>query len=388
MAEREINEEMTMTAHTLSPSIRPVALAIGTALALLAFLWGPASDSAQANSPIHEYSAVPSNTQAGGHPDIAMTFRIGNRLTEGFAECGCNDPKDIRLHMPAGLIGNPHVLSICSTAEVALFECSADAQVGFSMISIFGSYLVMGLYRTNPQAGQAGLFVFALPLGVAIPQYVEIDARTDSDFGLDFNTIGISHALPFDQYGTGVWGVPADPKNDLLRFAPKESMFCLTNPITRVLKGELPFDCMVFNPLEEGKPKKPIPSSLPEEPFLQNPVTCIGPLKSTLDVVAYDHGHDFADSPWPETTGCDQLSFDPSLAAKPTTTQADTASGLSVDLVVPQYQDPLTPSPSQIASTRIDLPPGFTINPNAAVGKVHCSDAQALLGSKEPAECP
>lgn len=384
MAEREINEEMTMTANTLSSRARPIALAVGMALALLVFLWGSASDSARANAPIHEYTAVPSTTQAGGHPDVAATFRIGNRLTEGFAECGCNDPKDINLHMPAGVIGNPHVMSVCSAAEMALFECSADSQAGFSVISIFGSYLLMGLYRTQPQAGQAGLFVFALPLGFAIPQYVEIDSRTDSDYGLDFNTIGISHVLPFDVYATAVWGVPADPKNDILRFAPKEAMFCGTNPINTVLKGTLPLDCF----LNEGGDKEPLASSLPEEPFIQNPVTCIGPLESKLDVTAYDHGTDSARNPWPETTGCDQLSFDPSLAAKPTTTQADTASGLAVDLVVPQYQDPLTPSPSQIAGTRIELPPGFTINPNAPDGKVHCTDEQAMIGSKEPAQCP
>jgi hypothetical protein len=384
MAEREINEEMTMTSNTLSPRARSIALAVGTALALLVFFWGPASDSAQANAPIHEYTAVPSSTQAGGHPDIAATFRIGNRLTEGFAECGCNDPKDIRLHMPAGVVGNPHVMSICSAAQMALFECSADAQAGFSVVSIFGSYLLMGLYRTHPQAGQAGLFVFALPLGFAIPQYVEIDSRTDSDFGLDFNTIGISHVLPFDIYATAVWGVPADPKNDIMRFAPKEAMFCMTNPIDTVLKGILPLDCF----LNEGGEKFPVESSLPEEPFIQNPVTCVGPQESTLDVLAYDHGTDSASDHWPETTGCDQLSFDPSLAAKPTTTQADTASGLAVDLQVPQYQDPLTPSPSQIASTRIELPPGFTINPNAPDGKVHCTDEQAMIGSKEPAQCP
>ena len=384
MAEREINEEMTMTANTLSPRLGLIALAVGVAVALLAFLWGPTSDTAQANAPIHEYSAVPSTTQAGGHPDIATTFRIGNRLTEGFAECGCNDPKDIRLHMPAGVIGNPHVMSICSTAEIALFECSADSQAGFSVVSIFGAYLLMGLYRTNPQAGQAGLFVFALPLGIAIPQYVEIDSRTDSDYGLDFNTIGISHVLPFDVYGTGVWGVPADPKNDILRFGPKEAMFCLTNPIDAVLKGNLPLDCF----LNEGGEKKPIASSLPQEPFLQNPVTCVGPLQSTLDVTAYDHGTDFADRPWPETTGCDQPSFDPSLAAQPTTNQADTASGLATDLVVPQYQDPLTPSPSQIKSTEIELPPGFTINASASDGKVYCTDEQTMMDSKEPAECP
>ena len=36
------------------------------------------------------------------------------------------------------------------------------------------------------------------------------------------------------------------------------------------------------------------------------------------------------------TSGCDLLDFNPSLTAKPTTEQADTAAGLDVNLTVPQ----------------------------------------------------
>jgi hypothetical protein len=104
--------------------------------------------------------------------------------------------------------------------------------------------------------------------------------------------------------------------------------------------------------------------------------------------VAYDHGAAHAETTYPAITGCDQLGFNPSLSAKPTTTETDSASGLDIDLKVPQIQSPTTPTPSQIKATTVTLPEGFTINPSAADGKVTCSDADAHFGTEEAATCP
>jgi hypothetical protein len=387
MVERETNEEMTMTAGTLN---RWIALAVGAAFAALLLLWGPATDRADAKAQIFGYSAVPSTTQAGGHPDIVTQFEIGSRFTQGvFPECACNDPKDITLHAPAGVIANPHVVSVCSTAEVATFECSADSQAGFVVLQLFSTFGILPLYRTTPQAGQAGLFVFTPPLGIAVPQYVSVNARTGTDYGLDIKTLGIAHLISFDYYAPVFWGVPGATKNDVLRFAPGEkAVGCSVNPLQNAAKGILAEECSLEAVSGFFADKLPVNSSLPVAPFTQNPTTCVGPLLSTIDTLAYDRETDHSEGPWPGTTGCDQLSFDPSLAAKPTTTSADTASGMALDLKVPQFQDPDTPSPSEIRSVEIRLPDGFTINPNAADGKTSCSNAQAQIGTTEPAECP
>ena len=113
-------------------------------------------------------------------------------------------------------------------------------------------------------------------------------------------------------------------------------------------------------------------------------------LEASVDVLAYDNGATNASAPYPPTTGCDQLTFNPSLAAKPTTTEADSPSGVDVELTVPQFQSPDTPSPSQIRATAVTLPPGFTINPNAADGKSACTDLAANIGtgSLDAANCP
>ena len=87
-------------------------------------------------------------------------------------------------------------------------------------------------------------------------------------------------------------------------------------------------------------------------------------------------------------TGCDQLSFNPSLYAQPTTTETDTASGIDVNLSVPQQLSPTIPSPTELRGATVTLPPGFSINPNAADGKTACADAEARFGTEEEAHCP
>jgi hypothetical protein len=107
-----------------------------------------------------------------------------------------------------------------------------------------------------------------------------------------------------------------------------------------------------------------------------------------LDLTYYDNTLLHADSTWPATTGCDQLSFNPSLSALPTTEQADSASGMEAQLKVPQSLNPTVPSPSEIRATKVTLPPGFTINANAADGKSACSFAQSAIGTRDEARCP
>jgi hypothetical protein len=167
--------------------------------------------------------------------------------------------------------------------------------------------------------------------------------------------------------------VPAAPSHDELRFTSPLVGFGLCGPFlqecgTGVYSGH--------------------PSNVPPRPYLQNPTTCGVTLSFGADIAYYTGDTFHAETPWPATTGCDQLSFNPSLTATPTTTQADTASGIDIDLKVPQTQSPTTPSPSEIRTATVTLPEGFSINPNAADGKLGCSDADTAIGTRNPATCP
>jgi hypothetical protein len=179
--------------------------------------------------------------------------------------------------------------------------------------------------------------------------------------------------------------VPGEPANDVLRFAPgEEGVSCEEKPFAAFASKNL---AAIQKACPFGT-SKTVPSSLPIAPLTQTPTTCDGLLLSTIDTVAYDNETDHSSGIWPATTGCDQLSFDPSLATNPTTTQTDTATGLEIDLQVPQFQDPNTPSPSELRGSTVTLPEGFTINPSAADGKVDCTDAESAIGTEEEAHCP
>ena len=329
---------------------------------------------------IHEFKAYPTTTQAGGHPDFWLEFDIDNRVDPQMKDpsdpskahpCACNDAKDIVVNLPPGFIGNPHATPRCTAKEFAFNECPIDSQVGLATpTGCLGASLCASfpnpIYNLVPPPDEAGLTGFKIILFDA-PVYTFLTARTGSDYGLRATVRGAERVFPIPNHLQVIWGVPADPIHDAMRFEKSCILIC-TPPLAPPTTG--------------------YPSNSPLIPFLSNPTACGEPLESSIDILAYDGGRTHATAPWPATTGCAQIDFNPSLAAKPTTTSADTASGVDVVLTVPQTLSPTVPSPSSIRATTVKFPPGFSINPNAADGKTSCSDAAARFGTEEQAQCP
>ncbi len=345
-------------------------IAVGAALAVWAF----ATPLARADSPIYDFDVSTTSTQAGGHPDIRTLVWMGNRNTQQIPapSCDCQDPKDITVEMPTGIIGNPNAVPRCSAADFANLVCPPEAQVGVVLPGINSerpeentgeSLGLAAVYNLLPHPGQAGLLGFNVPF-LKAPIFLVINSRTENDYGLEVSTTDIAHPLPLAYVDLTLWGVPASPTNDVDRQPPGWDSS---------LQGKNP----------------PTPTNAPLRAFLNSPTTCDDQsLAAGVTVTSYDGGVTRAISPFPPTTGCDQLSFNPSLYAQPTTTETDTASGLNVDLQVPQPTSPSVPSPSQIRATTVTLPVGVSINPNAADGKLACSDADSSIGTREPAHCP
>ena len=48
--------------------------------------------------------------------------------------CDCNDAKNVTVHLPAGLIGNPHATPQCTIAQFASDQCPVDSQVGVAEV--------------------------------------------------------------------------------------------------------------------------------------------------------------------------------------------------------------------------------------------------------------
>jgi hypothetical protein len=103
----------------------------------------------------------------------------------------------------------------------------------------------------------------------------------------------------------------------------------------------------------------------------------------------------------PPIAGCDSLAFSPTLEARPTSSVADSPTGLHVDLHIPQkpmIEQPEGRRESDLKDTTVTLPPGLTTNAAAANGLAGCSPAQIGLtsapgttpvrSSEDPANCP
>lgn len=367
-----------------SGDVRKLTMLNRSTLALIALVAGMLAmmaGTAHAVEPGFEiFKVTPTDTQAGGHPDV----NIDLEYAQAEEQSGENlFGRTVSIHWPEGFIGNPHVTPKCTLTEFNQSHCPVDSQIGrFNLAGIAGEHtgLYAPLYNMETNPDQAGLLGFAAPF-INFPIFFELNGRTNSDYGLDAKTTPTIR-LPFAHFITELWGVPANPIHDVYRFE---------SPLTSLggcLEG-------VFGPEVIGCPPG-IPfgsltyahSTSPEAPFLQNPTTCGVELTVSADVEYYGGTIGHVEQEWPTTTGCQQASFSPSMIAKPTTADADTASGLDTDLTVPQTQSPVTPSPSELKATTIKLPPGFTLNPSAADGKLACPASLTGVGTLLGAECP
>jgi hypothetical protein len=393
------------TARRPASGAAAAVVAFATALAIMG---AGLSDRAEAKVPIYSFKVEPSTTQAGGRPDILIQTAIGSPFTEPSGPCFCNVARDIIVNTPPGLVANPTDIPQCTAVEFSLGQCPVDSQVGIQAVFFAGitpdagQWSIQPFYNMEAGSGQLGLLAAPAPIVSAIPVFTAVESRTESDYGLEFKTFGFPKFGPLNGVAQFVWGVPADPSHDDLRWpfgglgpeAPVSSPHTIScffgdrNPIPELTNSDYPAEDCLGSGGGSGLPFPPAAAGVPPTPFVQSPSSCSGVLTASLRIDSFDLESNLAEAPYAAVTGCDQLSFDPSLSANPTTTQADSPSGVDVNLTVPQSLSPTTPSPSAIRGVKVTFPEGFTINPNAANGKLSCSDQAARFGTREPAQCP
>jgi hypothetical protein len=107
-----------------------------------------------------------------------------------------------------------------------------------------------------------------------------------------------------------------------------------------------------------------------------------------------DGSPNFEDPNWasasyeaPPVSGCAALAgqFNPTLEAHPETAQADSPSGLDVNIKVPQAESPETLGTPPLKDAVVALPDGVTVNPSSANGLQACSLSQVgMSASGEP----
>ena len=356
-------ENTKMTARTI-----PVAVIAAVVLALFA------AAPAMAIEPIESFTTTMTDpqgggpySQAGGHPDLQTTFALKDA---GNPEAA----KNVTFNAPAGLFGNINAITKCAAADFAFNQCPANSQLGLITVSDNSGLLgTAPLFGIVPQSDQTALFEFVVPT-LNIPIAIPITVRTATDYGLRFTVSDITQLTPLAAVDMRIWGFPADPSHNFDRFAkgsPGNPAGCpgLTNA-----------SCI----------STPTKASIPNNPLTINPSACTGhDLVTTLDVETYqDPGNlSHTESSYPEMTGCYKETFKPLLQASPTTTETDSASGLNVNLHAEQFEG-FAVSPSNIKAAIVTLPPGLTINPDAADGQRACTDAEANFHTEGPANCP
>jgi hypothetical protein len=256
-------------------------------------------------------------TQAGGHPyELTATFSM-NLTTDrsGKPEVTDANPKDVRTELPPGLIGNPEATPKCAPYNVAHADCSGATQVGIlKVFTAGGTETESPIYNLAAPAGMAAQF--GARFNGFVTAHIDAKIRTGGDYGVTADSLYLSADEGIVGATTILWGVPSAESHDLDRFCPSPEK-----------ANEVP-GCYERGPLV---------------PFLTNPTSCLGPQTVTVHVDSWQDPGAFVDALYemPATTGCEKLDFSPTMTITPTSKAGDSASGLNVELKVPQNVNPV-----------------------------------------------
>jgi hypothetical protein len=334
-------------------------------------------------SPLSEVDGAAS-TAAGSHPfQLTTTFTLPARGGEDMTNDG--HPREFRLHLPPGLIGDPAALPVlCKEAELQALKCPPDSQVGRFAVTTLAFPGVPGVFGTPlyamvpPPGHPAELATDVAHLGIFA--HLLASVRSDGDYGIDISTpdaVALG-STPVFAVTVQTWGDPSADDHDEIRGSCGEtaSGSCLIAP--------------------------------QPEAFLTQPTSCPGePTVTGLEVDTWESPGAFVSSEYRSadlggnevsTSDCNALSFAPGLSARPTTNLADSPSGLDVDLHQPTDLGKEHRSPAQLRDATVTLPEGMAVNPSQADGLGACSTAQIGLSTpigatpihldKTPNSCP
>ncbi len=318
------------------------------------------------------------DTQAGSHPYAYTTHIAFNTLLNHSGEKAPDgNVKDLRVEAPAGLVGDPTAVPKCSDTQLlkpgpeGVGSCPLATQVGQLTVNlVFLGPHTIPLYNMEPAPGEPARFGAFL---VIFPIYVDTHVRTGGDYGLTASLSDVLSLFPFMESSLTLWGVPGEASHDAER-----GSVC-----------RRPGECFGGGSSTNQSPL----------PFLTLPTSCAGPQETRVSVDSWAEPgnllsasfltHDNANNPV-GFEGCGRLDFSPSIGVTPTSTVADSPTGVQVDLHVPPagLRDPGGLAEANLKNAVVSLPAGVTLNPSAANGLAACSPAQIALSSPAPATCP
>jgi hypothetical protein len=331
-------------------------------------------------------------TQAGGHPyETTTSFRVNTVGQGGNARQADGVVRDLDVELPPGFIGDPNAVPKCPRSD---FDkrlngsdnpaCPADTQIGTVRGVLEANFSAqIPLYNLVPPADVPAQFGAGFEKIVAF-----IDAGVRSRSGGGYNLVVESRDIQTDGglqgAGVSIWGDPPDSSHDALR-VPLEPTAVDTPP-----------------------PGVSTPSDAPHRPFLRLPTSCGAQQTLTVSAVSWDDplqtvvpfsgvaaSTDEQNNPV-SIGGCSKLDFSPSIEVGSGTVAAESPTGVSVSLKVPQNEDPNGLAEADLQNVSVTLPAGMEVSPSAANGLEACSEEQlgvsgsgsSLLFNESAARCP
>ncbi|HEY2333555.1 MAG TPA: hypothetical protein VGH58_00920 [Solirubrobacterales bacterium] len=315
-------------------------------------------------------------TQAGSHPyQLSIEMGFPAKKPSDSAVIAAGRLRDASADLPPGEIVNPNSTSkLCQEVQLVSGHCPAGSQIGLVTASSSGlGTLVLPatspLYNMVAMLGTPSTFGFdAGQFGIFV--HIKGSLRSDGDYGLSGDSTEIlpRGANPILGVRLQLWGDPSSSSHDSQRgecFGGKH--FCPAEEESKTALLTAPMQCSGQPTITRGR------ADDWEE-------------TGNFKTASYESA-DLAGTPV-AINGCNQLQYEPTLEAKPTTNLADSPSGLNVDIHQPTNEDPGGISPAMMRNIRLALPEGMSVNPSSADGLGACTEAQAHVHSLAVGECP
>src|SRR6202050_3027630 len=261
------------------------------------------------------------DVQAGSHPFQLTTSLAFNQGADPLKPPAL--ARDLQFTLPAGLVGNASAIAQCSDADFRHLQggivdiCPNDTAVGVATLTIdepiFGGVQTISIpvFNLAPERGEPARFGFEY---VGTPVTIDPSVRTGRDYGVTASISNITELANVIASTVTFWGVPGASSHDESR-----GWGCLANEHWASQAG------LSCTPIAGSQPK----------PSLTLPSSCSTSFTTTVKGSSWplkvNGAPEPVSIPLPETsyslqdefgrvlgvTGCDELSFSPSIAGAP-----------------------------------------------------------------------
>jgi hypothetical protein len=313
-------------------------------------------------------------TQAGGHPFSAgISFQMSTFQAEAFGSLlfvprnPIERPRQVVVDLPRGLVANPLAVPlVCPSVEDVIAKtCPAGSAVGQidADLTVGQTFDFLGaklpIFSITPEVGLPAQFAFAELDNINTPFTLSPRLRADDGYAISLDTS------------------PTVESPSLRRL--HEGVFC-------------GFGAKVTGNKFEGCRDKADPLAN-DAPLITNPTRCTGaPPTTKVSSDSWEHPGDFvsAEVSDPSNTDCAGVDFQPEVSLKPTNKQADTPTGVDVEITMPTdgLESNSGRAQANLDNAVVTFPKGMSLNPAAAHGLGSCAPSQVKLGSNDDDACP